>query len=201
VEKLLLFIKQNLKFLWAVIDSINNAIYGLLFDKTMKRSLNAISNNVDISPYTFKELKASDTNDLYELIKNQKESDLNYFQPHGFDHDSIRGKLKQKAFLMMGIYFEQQLIGYFFLRFFVNKKCFVGRLIDADYRGKGVGLLMNKIMYGIAWNMKFRCLSTISKSNHFIMKAHKKNTTMVVLKELNNNFLLVEFINPDLSNN
>jgi hypothetical protein len=88
------------------------------------------------------------------------------------------------------------MIGYFFLRFFINKKCFVGRLVSTEYQGKGVGKTMNAIMYGIAWKMGFRCLSTISKNNHLVLRAHKNNENMVVRKLLDNDYLLVEFL-PD----
>ena len=53
---------------------------------------------------------------------------------------------------------------------------------------------MNKIMYETAWRMNFRCLSTISRNNIKVMRAHAKNSAMVVLKELQNDYLLVEFI-------
>ena len=95
---------------------------------------------------------------------------------------------------MMGTFADQKMVGYFFLRFFANRKCFVGRLIDKEYRGKGIGYEMNKIMYNTAWEMGFRCLSTISKNNKSVMGAHAKNSAMIVLKELQNDYLLVEFI-------
>ena len=95
---------------------------------------------------------------------------------------------------MMGAFDKERLAGYFFLRFFASKKCFVGRIIDKPYRGKGIGNIMNHIMYQTAWRMGFRCLSTISKNNHAVIRAHAKNTSMVVLKELQNDYLLVEFV-------
>jgi len=95
---------------------------------------------------------------------------------------------------MMGAFANERLIGYFFLRFFANRKCFVGRLIDADSRGKGIGQIMNNIMYETAWRLGFRCLSTISNNNKAVIGAHAKNPAMVVLKELPNEYLLVEFV-------
>ena len=92
-----------------------------------------------------------------------------------------------------------RLAGYFFLRFFANRKCFVGRILDREYRGKGIGNEMNRIMYRTAWSMGFRCLSTMSKNNRAVMKAHSRNSTMVVLKELQSEYILVEFVNPETS--
>jgi hypothetical protein len=95
---------------------------------------------------------------------------------------------------MMGAFDDQKLIGYFFLRFFANKKCFVGRLIDKDYRGRGIGVVMNYMMYEISWRMGFRCLSTISTNNKAVIGAHAKNQAMIVLKKLKNDYILVEFV-------
>jgi hypothetical protein len=67
-------------------------------------------------------------------------------------------------------------------------------LIDQKYRGRGIGVVMNSIMYETAWRMKFRCLSTISRNNNSVMRAHSGNRNMKVLKELKNDYLLVEFI-------
>ena len=163
----------------------------------MRRILPLVFSKFASSPYTYRRLESSDMNMLFELLKSQPESDLKYFRPHDFDLESLKKQSRKKAFLMMGTFDEGRMIGYFFLRFFINKKCFVGRLIDADYRGRDIGLVMNEIMYETAWRMNFRCLSTISRNNIAVMRAHSKNPTMMVLKELQNNYMLVEFVRKD----
>ena len=55
---------------------------------------------------------------------------------------------------------------------------------------------MNRVMYHTAWKMGFRCYSTISKHNMAVNAAHRKNSSMVVRKELANDFILVEFVPP-----
>jgi hypothetical protein len=59
---------------------------------------------------------------------------------------------------------------------------------------------MYSIMYNIGWGGGSRVLSTISKNNHLVMKSHANNPTMVVLKELDNDFLFVEFLKKNNSN-
>lgn len=148
-----------------------------------------------LNPFSFRLLDKTDETKLVDLIRKQNEDDLKYFKPHGFDLKSIRKQLASLSFLMMGVFDDDKLIGYFFLRFFTNKKCFVGRLIDKQYRGRGIGEVMNSIMYQTAWKMNFRCLSTISRKNLKVMRSHSRNPYMVILKELDNDYLLVEFIN------
>ena len=131
---------------------------------------------------------------LYSLINSQEKSDLKYFKPHDFDLNSIIRQFDNQSFLMFGAFLENKMIGYFFLRCFISKKCFVGRIVDKEYRGQGIGLKMNKIMYETSWGMSFRCLSTISLDNEYIVKAHSKNFYMVFRKKMPNNYILVEFM-------
>ena len=194
MEKILLFIKHHLEFIWNFIEWINEGLVHILYAKKIDLKLNELLPLASADSFVSRKLVLSDAPLLYHLIHAQNPSDLKYFKPHKFDLISIRKQLKKKSFLMMGTFDEDKLIGYFFLRFFFNKKCFVGRLTDANYRGKGVGKIMNELMYGIAWGINFRCLSTVSKNNHFVMQAHQHNNAVKILKELSNGFILIEFI-------
>lgn len=194
MERMLLFIKQHFRFLWRAIDWINGLFFSWFFKSKMDGiSLTVLEENRTKS-IIYRKLSSKDICPLYGLITSQLPTDIKYFNPHDFDLKSIENQFHKPAFLMMGSFDRGKMIGYFFLRFFFNKKCFVGRLIDKEYRGKGIGLVMNDIMYETAWRMGFRCLSTISRNNIAVMRAHAKNSAMVILKELQNDYLLVEFV-------
>lgn len=45
---------------------------------------------------------------------------------------------KEPSFLMMGVFDGNKLIGYFFLRFFMNRHSFTGYLVDYNYQGQGI---------------------------------------------------------------
>lgn len=194
MERLLILIKHRFKFLWKVIEWGNGLLFYLVYKSELEHSLSGVLSENSGFEYTCRQLTISDADSLYLLVNSQLANDLDYFSPHGFDMDSILGQFKNRAFLMMGVFGKDGMVGYFFLRFFANKKCFVGRLIDRKHRGRGIGHEMNRIMYETAWNMKFRCLSTISKNNKAVMGAHAKNQALIVLKELKNDYLLVEFV-------
>jgi len=196
MEKLLIFIKHRFGFLWKFIEWGNGLLFSILYDRSMERVLPSVFGETGGSGYIFRRLTLADAEVLHGLIASQEASDLRYFSPHGFDLPSIQKQFKKRAFLMMGSFDGEKITGYFFLRFFANKKCFVGRLIDREYRGKGIGNEMNSLMYGTAWRMGFRCLSTMSKNNSAVMHAHAKNSSMIRLKELQNDYILVEFVNP-----
>jgi RimJ/RimL family protein N-acetyltransferase len=192
--KVLIFIKHRIKFLWTLIDRINAVLFSVLFGSRLRKVVPRVFGEHSLDRFTFRTLHIEDVSSLYNLIRDQDPVDLRFFQPHGFDLDALGKQTRKRSFLMMGVFDGESLIGYFFLRFFFNRKCFVGRLIDKKYRGTGIGKVMNRIMYEIAWEMKFRCLSTISRQNKLVMNAHAGNTNMIVLKELRDNYLLVEFV-------
>jgi RimJ/RimL family protein N-acetyltransferase len=196
MEKFMLFIKHRVGFVWNIIEVGNDIVFNIFFKSILEKALSLAFINFNQGPYQYRRLTREDAGRLHSLIQNQPSSDLEFFKPHPFDELSIIKQTGKKSFLMMGAFNEDELVGYFFLRFFANNKCFVGRLIDKDFRGKGIGDVMNRIMYETAWRMNFRCLSTISRDNNAVMKAHASNKHMIVLKELKNNYLLVEFL-PD----
>ena len=199
MEKILIFIKHHFGFLWRLIEWGNGVAFSLLFRPSLDRILPAQLQERERLPLSFRDLLMPDAEELHRLIQYQEASDLLYFSPHAFDLPSIKKQFKKRSFLTMRAFDGQRTLGYFLLRFFANQRCFVGRIIHKDYRGKGIGNEMNRIMYQTAWGMGFRCLSTMSKNNRAVMNAHAKNSTMHVLKELQNDFILVEFANPETS--
>lgn len=194
MERLFIFIKHHLSFLWNIIEGVNGFIFYSFYNSRLEKILPQVFHEFAGSQFSYRKLEASEAESLCSLIEEQPLSDLEYFHPHGFDLNSIMKQFKNRSMLLMGVFDKGKMIGYFFLRFFANKKCFVGRLIDRNYRGKGIGHVMNNIMYYTAWRMNFKCLSTISRDNVAVMRAHAKNPTMIIRKELKNNYLLVEFI-------
>lgn len=171
-------------------------LFKLLFANRFGRVSQQVIGKHTMPGFTFRKIDSNDMVALNMLINKQDPQRLTFFKPHGFDEQSLIRTFRNPSFLMMGVFDGTRMVGYFFLRCFWNKKCFVGRLIDEPYEGKGIGRVMNQIMYNIGWQMNFRVLSTISKNNHWVMKSHAGNASMVVRKELANDYLLVEFVRP-----
>ncbi len=194
MERILIYIKHNLRFLWRLIELGNGFLFDLLFKKKLNGHVLKVFAEYALPPYNYRLLGESEAEDLFNLIKKQDVSDLEHFKPHEFDLRSIKEQFGNRALLMMGVFDRNELVGYFFLRFFASRKCFVGRLIDKSYRGKGIGINMNRIMYEISWRMGFRCLSTISLNNKTVLKAHANNPTISIIRKLPNDYLLVEFL-------
>ena len=194
IARILLFIKHRIPWLWVGIDWLNARLYRILHQKNMAQKAERAFDKFELDGFEFRPLVQADLSDLKALLERQKSGRLEYFRPHGFDYASLRKMYANPAFLMFGVFSEQRMIGYFFLRCFWNQKCFVGRLLDEPFEGKGIGRVMNQIMYNTAWWSGFRCFTSISRNNQWIMRAHAKNPHARFVAELANGYQLVEFI-------
>jgi len=197
IARLLLFIKHRLPFLWLPIEALNGLLFRLLHARRMRRVLKQVLGDVTHPHFSVRGLAAEDLAALEALLRRQGEARTRHFQPHGFEAASLRRAVSNPAFLMFGVFDGAKLVGYFFLRCFWNRKCFVGRLIDEPYERRGIGPLMNEVMYQTAWQSGFRCMTTISKHNKSIMRAHSKNPFAKTIAELPNDYLMLEFVPPE----
>lgn len=139
----------------------------------------------------YRAIKKDDIKDLSEMLLRNA-SHFEYFKPHHFDVSSLNKLYNNSSFLMMCVEDGNELIGYFFLRFFSNKKAFIGRMIDFDHQGKGFAKPMSTIMYDICHLMDFDCMTTISVNNIKIMQLHERENNFTILKKLPNNYLLIK---------
>ena len=87
------------------------------------------------------------------------------------------------------------IVGYFFLRSFFWGKCFRGRMVDIDWRGKGIGTLMNRVMNSIGFGLGMRIFETVSKENVASYKSAIAASRCKVIKEMDNNDMYIEVIN------
>ena len=198
IARTLLFIKHRLPWLWVLVDWLNGRLYSLLHGKRVAVQIDRAFSEFGLDGVEFRPLADTDLDALDALLERQGEERLQYFQPHKFDLASLMRMHRNPAFLMFGVFEEDRMVGYFFLRCFWNRKCFVGRMIDAPHEGRGIGRVMNQIMYNIAWRSGFRCMTTVSKENHQIIRSHRNNPHAHVIGELANGYIWVEFLeSPD----
>ena len=198
MTRFLLFVKHKIPCLWWVIEWLNTLLFNLLHHATLERESERCFQEFTMQEYTFRSLNESDIESVFRLLHRQREGRLEFFKPHGFDRRSLMRVTRNPAFLMFGVYYGEELVGYFFLRCFWNRNCFVGRLIDEPHERKGIGRVMNKIMYYTAWRSGFRCYTTVSKDNASVIRSHDRNPAARIVKELPNNYLLIEFIHPSV---
>lgn len=194
MEIILIYLKHKMPWLWGFIEMVNGMVFNFFYGHKL------IPTTLKYLPYKhkddfiYKRLEHINLKDLSDLLSHQK--DMKFFQPHSFDLKTIKRLFNNPSFLMMGVFKNDKIVGYFFLRFFVNKKAFIGRMVTLEYQRLGLAKEMSKIMYGITWDMGFRCLTTISEDNKAIFDLHKKESNVRFLKNLSNKYHLVEIL-PD----
>ncbi len=193
--RILFFVKHRLGFIWRIIEYLNGVLFGVLFAKRFGRILDGELKNACTNQYSYHLLSPNDVDALQVFLTQQPEDQTRFFKPHAFDKTTLSRLLHNPSFIMMGIFTQHhQIVGYFFLRCFVNKKCFIGRIVDANFQRQGLAKSMSNIMYRTAWLNGFQCLTTISKHNRAIFDLHQKEKNIQVLKELPDHYLLVEML-------
>lgn len=149
---------------------------------------------IQIGQVKYRLLSRADLVLLRNLLVAQSSTHIKYFNPHKFDQYTLDKLWRNPAFIMFGAFKQEKLVGYFFLRFFINHQCFIGRIVDENNQRQGIAKGMSRILYEITWSSGFRCLTTISTENHSIVSLHDNELNTRIIKKLKNNYLLVEII-------
>ena len=134
----------------------------------------------------------SDAERLAEFLSRQPEESFKWFRPHGFDEVTMRKLLGRRSYIIYVLEEEGEIIGYAFLRCFMNGKCFLGKMVDVNHQGKGVCTKLCKVGMDIAQKTGFRMFESINKENVGSMKASQKACDVIVLEELEGGDLLIE---------
>ena len=197
----LLIIKNRFRFLWKVVEKINSIVFYYFYKNSFFNISKKILHKINFGEeYIYRAIQKTDLVHLSEFLISQDQEQLTYFNPHDFDLKTLKHYLKNSSFLMFGVFNKEQLIGYFFLRCFINRICFQGRIVTKSYQGKGIAKKMAQILYRITWDVEFKLYSTISQSNFASLNSHKANINFRVVKNLKNNYLLIEFLEHDKKN-
>lgn len=140
-------------------------------------------------------VRIADINDagrLADFFARQPEESYKWFRPHGFDKETMRKLLSRKSYIIYVLEEEGNMIGYAFLRCFMNGKCFLGKMVDVNHQGKGVCTKLCEVGMDIAQKTGFRMFESINKENIGSMKASQKACDVIVVEELDNGDVLIE---------
>lgn len=187
-------VKDRLPFIWDAIEKVNERLFVLRYGKKVK------NNAVTCVPegYELVELKDVDTTLIVKFFEHQPEEAYTFFKPHGFDEKSIKRLQKNGAYLAYLLIDKAngQIVGYCFNRCFFQGKGFRGRMVDVNYRGKGLGTAMNKILNEVGFGIGLRLFESVSKDNLASYKSALSASNVKVVKELPHNELYLEIVKP-----
>ncbi|MDL2264895.1 GNAT family N-acetyltransferase [Parabacteroides sp. OttesenSCG-928-G21] len=166
----------------------------MFYESRIKNSISKVLKSIPESTFSFRTIEKTDIDRLYTFFQQQEKSAFDYFKPHSFDKNTLEKLLKSHSFFMFGVFnMENQIVGYFFLRCFINRKAFRGKIVDKAYQGQGLAKKMGYILSDICWKSNFRLFATISKNNTASISSSKAVNQIQVVKELPDNYIYIEY--------
>lgn len=183
-------VKDKFGFIWEIVEHVNASLFALRYRDKLKH-VNELLSSLD-SKYTLRQTSIEDTLPLVKFFDEQPEDAFKYFRPHKFDETSVRKILQNKAFQTFVVTDETQIIGYFFLRSFINGKCFYGLMSDYRARGKGIGKLMAKAFFKVSEYESLSLFASVAPENHASMESIKAVCDVQIIKTLENGDYLIE---------
>ena len=185
-------IRDRLGWLWYLIELTNSWLFSMRYGRKLRSfAFSRIPEGYDLVP-----IREVATQKMVAFFSHQPEEAFTYFRPHKFDARSIKRLQRNKAFLAYVLIDKtnDQIAGYCFNRCFCHGVGYRGRMVDAGYRGKGLGTAMNKILNEVGFGIGLRLFETVSKDNVASYKSALSASNVRVVKEMPNNELYLEIL-------
>lgn len=186
------FLRDKMPWLWDVVDIINSWLFDIRYGKKMSDFKFATA----CDGYKIVEMRDVQTEKLVDFFSRQPEEAYTYFKPHGFDAETIKKLQRNNAFLAYILIDKKNdaIAGYCFNRSFFNGKGFRGRMVDINYRGKGLGTIMNKLLNEVGFGIGLRLFETVSKDNIASYRSAISASNFRIVEELPHNELYLEIL-------
>lgn len=186
------YIIKHFPFLWDIVEFFNEKLFCVRYGTRLKH-INGCLEKYQ-KEYSIKEATMDDLTPLVVFFDKQPPESFEFFQPHGFDDKSLKRLIKRKSYLIYIVKNGDDIIGYVFLRCFFMGKCYRGKMVDINWRGKGIAVLMGRVATDITSALGLRMFGTISKANTASMFSSKASNDIRIVKELPNNYLYIEYL-------
>ncbi len=190
--KLAHILRDKFSWAWNIVEWVNALLFSWRYGKRLKGFVfSVVPEGYDILP-----IKDVATEKLVEFFRQQPKEAFAYFRPHGFDEKNIRRLQNNKAFLGYVLLDKtnNQIAGYCFNRCFFHGQGFRGRIVDIDYRGKGLGTAMNGILNEVGFGIGLRLFETVSKDNVASYRSAISASNVKVVKEMEGNEVYLEIV-------
>ena len=178
-------IQKACPWIWDGIEWVNSELFGMMKVRELRRLEGCLVDGVRLAG-------VEDWGALVRFFERQPEESFRWFRPHGFDEKTLKKLLKRKSYIIYVMEDEGEIMGYAFLRCFVNEKCFLGKMVDVGHQGKGVCTVLCAVGMRMANCLGIRMFESINKNNVGSMRASQKACDVVVVEEMENGDVLVE---------
>jgi hypothetical protein len=185
-------LRDRFGFLWNLVEWGNALVFALTHRAALKK-IPAILRECS-GQYTLRMAESADAAPLAKFFSEQPEESFKFFKPHAFDENTLAKIIRNKAFLTFLVLDGEKIVGYFFLRCFVNGKSFRGKIVDYRYMGKGIAKLQGLAMTKIAVATKIRMFGTISPDNYASLASSKAVNEVRIVSTLDNGYYYIEYL-------
>lgn len=190
-------VRDRMPWMWDVVNRLNAMLFQMRYGKKVRsveanlRFTHFMPDGFDIVP-----IRDMDTERLVQFFSRQPEEAYRFFKPHPFDAQAIRKLQRNRAFLAYAIIdmANGRMAGYCFNRSFFHGKGFRGRMVDIDYRGQGLGTMMNRLLNEVGFGIGLRLFETVSKDNVASYRSAMSASRVRVVEELPHNELYLEIM-------
>lgn len=188
-------------WIWELAEGVNSFAFGIRYSAQLKKVSQVLEKN-STDNVRLRVAVVEDAEALSAFFAKQPEEDFTFFRPHGFDAKSLKVLLKRTSFMMFVAETlkpaetldssETPIVGYFFLRSFVHGQSYLGKMVDHEHQGQGIGKQMCKAAMDVALTLGIRMFESINKDNMASMRSTGAVLKQVVLQELEHGDLLIE---------
>lgn len=193
--KLAHILKDKLPFVWDIIEWVNSCLFLLRYERSLKSIEEVVLRQYEQnSGMKIVRLSEVSVEHLEAFFAVQPEEAYTFFKPHGFDSKSLKKLQNNRSFLAYVLMDGNQIAAYCFLRSFFMGKGFRGRMVGINFRGKGLGTLMNKLMNDVGFGIGLRLYETVSKDNVASYRSALSASSIKVVEELEHNELYLEIL-------
>ena len=190
--KLAHILRDRFGFIWNMVEWLNALVFSLTHRAALKKVPEILQEFSD--KFTLRLAEPADAAPLATFFAEQPEEAFKFFKPHEFDEKTLLRIIKNKAFLTFLVLDGKKIVGYFFLRCFVNGKSFRGKIVDYRYRGKGIAKLQGLAATNVATLLGMRVFGTISPENYASLASSKAVNETRILKTLDNGYYYIEYL-------
>ena len=167
-----------------------------MFSLRYGRKIKKVSISCIPDGYNLLKMRDVPTEKIVAFFEHQPEEAFRFFNPHKFDSKSIKRLQKNKSYLAYLLLDKEneKIAGYCFNRCFFHGVGYRGRMVDIDYRRKGLGTAMNKILNDVGFGIGLRLFETVSKDNVASFRSALSASNVKVVKEMEGNELYLEIL-------
>ena len=185
-------LRDRMGWLWNVIEWLNSMLFYWRYGKRLK----GFAFGMIPQGYNIVEMREVPTEKMVAFFDRQSEEAFTFFHPHGFDEKSIKRLQGNRAFLayVLKDIANGEIAGYCFNRCFCHGVGYRGRMVDVNYRGKGLGTAMNRILNEVGFGIGLRLFETVSKDNVASYRSALSASKVKVVKEMPENEVYLEIL-------